>query len=79
MGLADDLKEPAYNPWSKGCGITRLCAELEEVDRTALLEALDNSSLSHAFLEETLIKNGHIIGRDTIRRHRKGECCKDFK
>lgn len=77
MGLADDLAELPTNPWYKGCGVTKSLQKLEDDDRIALLDALDNPSITHVFLARLLNKHGYNVGADAVRRHRNNECCKD--
>lgn len=69
--LLSDLPRPMPGP---KCTVGRLLAELATTDpegRAALVAALDNPSVSPRVLSDALLKAGHAIRAQTVRRHRK--------
>jgi len=65
----------AQKPVGKGtrCGVGNLLEQLDDIDRQALLNALDSEMFS-TDISRALYSEGHKIGGGTVARHRKREC-----
>lgn len=65
----------AQKPVGKGtrCGVGNLLEQLDDIDRKALLNALDSDMYS-TDISRALYSEGHKIGGGTVARHRKREC-----
>jgi len=75
MSLAQALA--AHTPSKPGpkCAIYRLFQELDPDDAAALTEALaDKNRWPHVDLARRLRAEGYDVGRDSVSRHRKGDC-----
>jgi len=55
------------------CSMKPLLADLDDIDRQALINAM-NSSMAGTDISRALISQGHDISPTVIQRHRKGEC-----
>ena len=68
MSLLDDLTTlPEY---STECGVGKLLKSLPEKESAAVLKAIDNPDTSMTMLARVLEKNGYVINRKTLTRHR---------
>jgi ABC-type siderophore export system fused ATPase/permease subunit len=57
------------------CGLAILRARLDKADLTALDEYLaDRDGVTTASIHRALLTEGHRIGKNTIERHRRGDC-----
>lgn len=69
--MLEDLAPPSRN---KLCSISRQAKELSKKDQEILQEALDNPHWPHETLALDLSSKGFIVGKDVVRKHRKGMC-----
>ena len=68
MSLLDDLNSlPAY---TNECGVGKLLKSLPEKESEAVLKAIDNPNTSMTMLARVLEKNGYVVHRKTLTRHR---------
>ena len=68
MSLLDDLNSlPAY---TNECGVGKLLKSLPEKESEAVLKAIDNPNTSMTMLARVLEKNGYVLHRKTLTRHR---------
>lgn len=68
MSLLDDLNSlPAY---PNECGAGKLLKLLPEKESEAVLKAIDNPDTSMTMLARVLEKNGYVVHRKTLTRHR---------
>lgn len=65
----------AQKPVGKGtrCGVGNVLDQLDDIDRKALLNALESDMFS-TDISRALYSEGHKVGGSTIARHRKQEC-----
>ena len=68
MSLLDDLNSlPAY---TNECGVGKLLKSLPDKESEAVLKAIDNPNTSMTMLARVLEKNGYVLHRKTLTRHR---------
>lgn len=74
MGLLDELTDQS-NFTGNGnrfkCSVCELIKELPEKEAEALRKRLLDSKVGHSNISDVLIRNGYMIGRGAIARHRK--------
>ncbi len=65
----------AQKPVAHGtrCGVSALLETLDDIDRQALLNALESDMFS-TDISRALLTEGYKVGGSTIARHRKREC-----
>lgn len=76
MGLLDDLTDNnnlIYKNRSQ-CTVCALIASVSDKEAAALKDALANPQVAGSKLSLVLRSNGYRIGKDSIWRHRRGEC-----
>lgn len=75
MGLLDELNDPS-NFTGQGnrfrCSVCELVKELPEKEAEVLKKRLLDTKVGHSNISDVLIRNGFMIGRGAIARHRKG-------
>ena len=75
MGLLDELNDPS-NFTGQGnrfrCSVCELVKELSEKEAEVLKKRLLDTKVGHSNISDVLIRNGFMIGRGAIARHRKG-------
>lgn len=69
-----DQRRPRKGP---PCSISLIVAALGDDDRRALLDALDDPSVSSSTIWRALRANGIEVALTTIQRHRRKECLCD--
>ena len=74
MSLADALKEHAPTVKGPTCTVCKLMDNLDPADVATLKEALASPLYTHAGISRALKAEGHLIGAETVSRHRKGDC-----
>lgn len=76
MSLAAALEaEKAASRKGPLCGIAKVQATLDPADLKALDGYLaDRDGITSAVIYRALRAEGHTVGKNTIERHRKGEC-----
>lgn len=72
MALADHKPTPAIH--GKPCSVGALLDTLAATDQSELLSWLDDPSVEHESIWRSLRKAGHRVGKQTVGRHRRGEC-----
>lgn len=72
MPLAEKLQKPK-RPTGLPCSVAVLLRNLNNEDRAALYAALDGNQ-SSSDIYWALRDEGHKVGKQTIGRHRRGEC-----
>lgn len=79
MPLLDTLTaEKAASRKGPLCGIAVLLDRLDKADRAALLQFLaDRDTVTTAVIHRALAAEGHRVGKNTIERHRRGDCACD--
>lgn len=73
MPLAEKLNTPTRRQPGTPCSVAELLAKLNNDDRAALHAALD-SRQSSSEIYWALRDEGHTVGKQTIGRHRRGDC-----
>lgn len=68
MSLLDDLSSLPEYP--NECGVGKLLKALPEKESEAVLKAIDNPNTSMTMLARVLEKNGYVLHRKTLTRHR---------
>ncbi len=67
----------AQKPIPKGrCSVSTLFDELDDIDRQALLNAIE-SPMTSADIARALRSEGHDMQGPTLARHRRGDCSCD--
>ena len=56
------------------CSVGTLLAALPKAEADALRGILADKAWTHESIFDTLIEEGHEVGRQTIGRHRRGQC-----
>lgn len=76
MGLLDDLTNPDLTTTKPRlqCQVCGLLSSVSDKEAAALKDSLANPQIPAVRLSAVLRKNGHRIGKDSIWRHRRGEC-----
>jgi hypothetical protein len=76
MSLATALEaEKAAARKGPPCGMSVLLARLDKADATTLVAYLaDRDNVTTAVIHRALLAEGHQLGKNTIERHRRGEC-----
>lgn len=69
MTLLDDLENVRQKKPS--CGVTEILKTLNAQEAKALNKAIDDFNASPTDLAEILNRNGYMISRQTINRHRR--------
>ena len=73
MSLAEHLTTPAPR-FKPRCGVASVIAALEPADLEALTVALADDAFTATEIGRALRLEGHNIGDDSVRRHRRGSC-----
>jgi ribulose bisphosphate carboxylase small subunit len=73
MSLSDLIAAERKSPGTK-CTISTILPKLNKADAATLVAALASKDVTTAQLHRALLKAGHQIGRETVNRHRRGEC-----
>ncbi len=76
MSLLDDIKNNGKRTGGL-CSFQALFKELSKADRDDLLTALADMTITSSAISRALVANGHNIKRDTVQRHRRGDCSCD--
>ena len=76
MSLAERLSQTKPKKSGLPCGITRIMAEMESSDKTALEEALfqEPRIVSNVQLQQILVEEGYDISYSSIALHRRKQC-----
>lgn len=76
MSLRDTLDaEKAAARKGPPCGMFVLLGNLDKADAEVLREYLgDREKVTTAVIHRALLREGHRLGKNTIERHRRGEC-----
>jgi hypothetical protein len=75
MSLVDSFAE--YPKGRTRCALGVIIDGLPEVERTALLGALDDSRFTATVIRSALRDEGLDTSVSTVRTHRRGGCCCD--
>lgn len=78
MALADKLTAPPPPIHGLPCSIGALLDSLDGTERTALQAMLDSTSWNATMIYDAVRDEGHMIGRQSINRHR-GRKCRCFR
>ena len=73
LSLSDLIAAEAKRPGTK-CSFIHIFKTLDKADRATLEAALADESVTGASLHRALLRAGFTLGKDTVRRHRSGEC-----
>jgi hypothetical protein len=73
MSLAEHLTTPAPR-FKPRCGVATVTAILVPTDLEALNTALADDAFTASEIARALRLEGHNIGDDSVRRHRRGDC-----
>lgn len=73
MALADALADATRKP-GPSCSFGRLTATLSTQDKAALDKYMGDAAVASAAIARALQAEGINVKRDTVRRHRIGEC-----
>ncbi len=74
MALSDSIVIYSPKPQSDNfCSTAKLIVELNEADRTALLNAIEKG-ISTTTLVSALRAEGYKLGDDSLNKHRKQRC-----
>ena len=68
-GLADEPRTRTAR-----CAVAVLAAKLDPEDSTAFLEVVRNEDVPAVAIRDRLVKAGHPIAKDSLWRHRRGDC-----
>jgi hypothetical protein len=68
VSLLDDLN--SLPDCSTICGVGKLLKSLPEKESEAVLKAIDNPDTSMTMLSRVLAKNGYVVHRKTLTRHK---------
>jgi hypothetical protein len=68
VSLLDDLN--SLPDCSTICGVGKLLKSLPEKESAAVLKAIDNPDTSMTMLSRVLAKNGYVVHRKTLTRHK---------
>ena len=71
--LAAKLAESRQPKPGPGCSFGAILRELDDIDRKALINAL-NSTMGGEQIADVLRTEGHDISGITVQRHRRGRC-----
>ena len=75
MSLAQALAAHTPNMRGPQCSVARLLESMPDDDREVTVAALaDPNRWGHAALTRILRDEGYVVGRDSLSRHRKGDC-----
>lgn len=76
MSLAQSLEaEKAASRKGPLCGIAVVLNRVSDADATALRTYLaERDTVTTAAIHRALIRENHQVGKNTIERHRRGEC-----
>lgn len=72
MPLADH--KPGATNAGPPCSIGELIATLDDTDRAELQEWLANAAYRHTAIVASLRAAGHVVSRQMVSWHRRGEC-----
>ena len=56
------------------CGVIRLGSKLDAEDLELFTEWVGDETVKASWIVRVLRADGHIIGEQVLRRHRRGEC-----
>ena len=73
MALTDHRPKPGRTR-GPTCSVMLLLTELDEHDVDELQSWLDDQRITSESIYASLTNAGHRVGRQTIGRHRRGEC-----
>ena len=73
MALTDHRPKPGR---TRGplCSVLLTLTELDEADRAELQSWLDDPRITSESIWTSLANAGHRVGKQTVGRHRRGEC-----
>jgi len=74
MSLRDQIVAESYVKKGPTCSVKILLNDLDDEDRQALAEALDDEKIAGTAIERALLKEGHRMPAHNIQRHRRGMC-----
>ena len=74
MSLSDLIQAEKKNPGTKCTFQQYILRTLNPEDIKALNDALDDQDVAGSQIHRALVKAGFALGKDTVRRHRSGEC-----
>ena len=76
MGLLEDLGNESNFPKPRRawCSVCTLLNELNDKERAALQQRLDDKNVTHISLSTVLKNNGYEIGDSVVGRHRRKIC-----
>lgn len=72
--LLDEILELQEAGRATGCTIKTIFESMEDSDRTALIAALENPSVTGSAIAAVLKRRGHPISSHTVQRHRRQVC-----
>jgi hypothetical protein len=72
VALAD--RDPRARPNGRPCSVGTLLGELSDDDRATLEDWLADTRYSESGIWAELKAEGHLIGRQSIGRHRREQC-----
>jgi hypothetical protein len=73
MSLQEHLATPAPR-FKPRCGVSAVLAALSKPDLQALVAALTDPAFTASEIARALRLEGHRVGDDAVRRHRRGDC-----
>lgn len=76
MSLLEQLARPK-SPFRSRCTVAKLLEQLPSEDREALTRALADPKFQGTQISRALRAEGHRVGDDSVRRHRRGDCACD--
>jgi hypothetical protein len=74
MPLSERLRNPPPRVTGSECSVCLLLRELPKSESAALQTMLDDYSWTANHIYDAVTGEGHTIGRQTIGRHRRGDC-----
>ena len=74
MSLAQRSKQPPPVKNGMPCSIGHILTALPDSEREALSGMLEDPAWAHEALWAALDAEGHRVGRQTVGRHRRGQC-----
>lgn len=74
MALAARLAETRPNRSGARCSVCRLLAELPKAEAETLKKALDGDVYQSRQIAEALQAEGYPVSKNTLARHRRGDC-----
>lgn len=72
--LLDEILEEQEAGKATRCTIRSIAEQMEDPDRSALVSALENPSVTGAAIAAVLKRRGFTISSHTVQRHRRKVC-----